>query len=333
MRFNLEAMRSEGISVRPFAGSRELQNTVESLLSLEVKTAQETYVLTSSDRVTIPPSEMRVAGLTLKLSDLDRLLSQADPMVQSRDDVDFIVVAVDGPISPLRAVEILHRAPLKELTTTIELNTLGAQSSSSVLSNVNGRYSIEFALVHNKDIESTSAIKPRRKGALLAKSVFTIKPTGVNDQPKPKPMDQAEKTKLGLSTQTWFYLKAKASLLETPTFEDAFDFFVDKELLDALKVAKPAARAAIETALLTVLVQGLCQEVAARAEEALDLDQEDIESSAVIRMLKKLLNLKTFDDLMEQLQESPSKAAAQMLAKKSVLSGLMKSLEEVSDDQ
>jgi hypothetical protein len=51
-----ERMRSEGVAVRPFAGSRELQDVLERVLSLELKTGQESYSLKSADRVTIPPS-------------------------------------------------------------------------------------------------------------------------------------------------------------------------------------------------------------------------------------------------------------------------------------
>lgn len=327
-----ELMRNEGVAVRPFSGSRELQDVLESVLSLEVKTGQESYSLRSADRVTIPPSEMRVAGISLKISNLERLFAQVDPMVMSREDVDFLVVAIDGPTSPLRTSDVLWHASLKDLTSEMQLNVLGSQSDSAVISNVHGRYSIEFALVHNKDIATVSAIKPRRKGALLAKAVFTLKPTGINDQPKPRPMDQELKGKLGLSQYSWFYLKASSSLLEATSFEDAFDFFVDKELLETLKIAKPAAKAAIEGTLMTALVQGLCQEVAARSADISDLDIEDIEASAVVRMLKKLLNVKTFEELTDRLQESPAKVATQMLAVKSLFSGLMKSLEEVGDE-
>ncbi len=327
-----ESMRNEGVAVRPFAGSRELQDVLESVVSLEVKTGQESYSLRSADRVTIPPSEMRVADISLKISDLDKLLAQVDPMVMSRDDVDFLVVAVDGPTSPLRATDVLRHASINSLSGAMQLNTLGNQSDSAVLSNVHGRYSVEFVLVHNKDIVTVSAVKPRRKGALLAKAVFTLKPTGVNDQPKPKPMDQEAKRRLGLTQYSWFYLRASSSLLESPSFEDAFDFYVDKELLDTLKVAKPAAQAAIEATLMTALVQGLCQEVAARSADISDSDIEDVEASAVVRMLKKLLNVKTFEELKDQLQESPAKVATQMLAVKSLFSGLMKSLEEVGDE-
>jgi hypothetical protein len=327
-----ERMRSEGVAVRPFAGSRELQDVLERVLSLELKTGQESYSLKSADRVTIPPSEMRVAGISIKINDLERLFSQVDPMVMSRDDVNFLVVAIDGPTSPLRTSDVLRHASLQDLTSEMQLNVLGSQSDSAVLSNVHGRYSIEFALVHNKDVTSVSAIKPRRKGALLAKAVFTLTPTGVNDQPKPKPMDQETKSKLGLPQYSWFYLKASSSLLEATSFEDAFDFYVDKELLETLKVAKPAAKAAVEGTLMTALVQGLCQEVAARSADFSDSDIEDIEASAVVRMLKKLLNVKTFEELTEQLQESPAKVASQMLAVKSLFRGLMKSLEEVGDE-
>lgn len=329
---NFTQMRNEGVSVRPFAGSRELQDVLEALTTLEVRTGQELYVLSSADRVTIPPSEMRVAGITLKVSDLEKLLAQVDPMVMSRDDVDFLVVALDGPISPLRSTEVLHHAPLSQLKNEIELNVLGSQSNSAVLSNVHGRYSIEFALVHNKNIETVSAIKPRLKGALLAKAEFTIKPTGVNDQPKPKPMDPEDKARFGLPPQAWFYLQAGPYLLEAATFDEAFDFYIDKELLETLKVAKPAAKTAIETTLLTVLIQGLCQEVAARSEDVLDETLEDVEFSAVVRMLKNLLDVKTFAELAEQVKESPTKSATLMLAKKTLLGGLLKSLEEANDE-
>jgi hypothetical protein len=42
--------------------------------------------------------------------------------------------------------------------------------------------------------------------------------------------------------------------------------------------------------------------------------------------------VKTFEELTEQLQESPAKVASQMLAVKSLFRGLMKSLEEVGDE-
>lgn len=329
---NIKQRRNEGVSVRPFAGSRELHDVLEAVTTLEVRTGQDLYVLSSSARVTIPPSEMRVAGITLKVSDVGKLLAQVHPMVMSREDVDFLVVALDGPNSPLRTTEVLHRGPLSDLKQEIELNTLGSQSNSAVLSNVNGRYSIEFALVHNKNVETVSAIKPRLKGALLAKAEFTIKPTGVNDQPKPKPMGPEDKTRLLLPPQAWFYLDAGPFLLEAATFDEAFDFYVDKELLETLKVAKPAAKTAIETTLLTVLIQGLCQEVAARSEDVLDEMLEDVEFSAVVRMLKNLLDVKTFAELAEQINESPAKSATLMLAKKTLLGGLLKSLEEANDE-
>ncbi len=130
---NIKQRRNEGVSVRPFAGSRELHDVLEAVTTLEVRTGQDLYVLSSSARVTIPPAEMRVAGITLKVSDVGKLLAQVDPMVMSREDVDFLVVALDGPNSPLRTTEVLHRGPLSDLKQEIELNTLGSQSNSAVL--------------------------------------------------------------------------------------------------------------------------------------------------------------------------------------------------------
>lgn len=327
-----DLMRNEGVAVRPFLGSRELQESLEKNLILEVETAQGKFELSSSDALTIPPSEMRVAGITLRTVNLDAIYKHVDPMVMSRDDVDVYVVAVDGPTSPLRSLEILYHAPVSDFAQLLVLNNRGSQSDSRVLSNVHGRYAIEVALVHNKELKTTSALKPRRKGALLAKAEFNLKPTGVNDQPKPKPMDKELKQSMGLPASSWFYLKTSPSLLEAQSFDEAFEFYVDKDLLDAQKVAKPSAQGAIEGLLVTALVQGLCYEVASLGDEAEGLEPSDLEDSAVVKMMKKRLGANNFGEVFAELSESPAKAATKMLAVNSLAKSLMGSLEEVIDE-
>lgn len=327
-----ELMRNEGVAVRPFAGSRELQESLEKSVKLEVETGQGKFDLTSSDTLAIPPSEMRVAGIALKISDVDDIAKRVHPMVMTLDDVDVYLTAVDGPTSPLRAIEVLYKTAFSDLGSVIPINSRGSQSDSRVLSNVHGRYTIEVALVHNKELATTSALKPRKKGALLAKIHFSLKPTGINDQPKPKPMDKELKEALGLPSSAWFYLKTSPSLLEAPSFDEAFDFFVDRDLLDALKVAKPSAQGALEGLLVSTLVQGLCFEIAALGSEVESMDKDELEDSAVVKMMKKRLGVKNFAELFAELSESPSRAAAKMLAVNSLVKSLMASLEEVSDE-
>lgn len=327
-----DLIRNEGVAVRPFAGSRQLQESMEKNVKLEVETGQGKFDLTSSDTLAIPPSEMRVAGITLKVLDLDEIFKRVDPMVMSREDVDLYVVAIDGPTSPLRSSEVLYKAALSDFESAIPINRRGSQSDSRVLSNVHGRYSIELALVHNKELATKSALKPRKKGALLAKIQFSLKPTGINDQPKPKPMDKELKESLGLPSSSWFYLKTSPSLLEAPSFDEAFDFYVDRDLLDALKVAKPSAQGALEGLLVATLVQGLCFEVATLGSEAESLEEAELEDSAVVKMMKKRLGVKNFAELLDELTESPSKAATKMLAVNSLVKSFMGSLEEVSDE-
>ena len=329
---NLDLMRSEGVTVRPFAGSDELQRAMEDQVTLSVETAQDTFTVSHSDKVTIPPSEMRVAGISLKVDDMDSILSKVDPMVMSRSDVDVFVVAVDGPLSPLRTSEVLFHTQVEQLHKELRLNEKGVPSDSRVLSNVHGRYSIEVALVHNKDIASSSAVKPRRKGALLAKLVFTLKPTGINDQPRPKPMDQKQKSELGLDPNAWFFVKPSSSLLQAEAFEEAFEFYVDKALLDMLKVSKPGVHVAVESMLMTTLVQALCYEVADQLGELDEIDHEDAEDGAVMRMFKQRLGVKSLAEVAQQLEESPTKAATKMLSAGPLLKGIRDSLEEASDD-
>ena len=327
-----DLMRNEGVAVRPFTGSRELQESLEKNVKLEVETGQGKFDLTSSDTLAIPPSEMRVAGIALKVSDFDEILKRVNPMVMSLEDVDVYVVAVDGPTSPLRSMEVLNKTALSDFGSVTPINSRGSQSDSRVLSNVHGRYSIELALVHNKELSTTSALKPRKKGALLAKIQFSLKPTGVNDQPKPKPMDKELKESMGLPSSSWFYLKTSPSLLEAPSFDEAFDFFVDRDLLDALKVAKPSAQGALEGLLVATLVQGLCFEIASLGSEVDSIDAAELEDSAVVKMMKKRLGVKNFAELFAELSESPSRAATKMLAVNSLVKSLMGSLEEVSDE-
>lgn len=327
-----QQVRNEGVSIRPFTGSQNLENTLHSSLKLEVSTAQTRFDLSPSDKLTIPPSELKVAGIELVIQDLAALFLAVDPMVMSRGDVDLLVVAVDGPASPIRTSEVLYKSTLAALGQKISINAKGSTSDSIVLSNSHGRYSLEVALVHNKEIASVSATRPRKKGALLAKAEFTLKPTGVNDQPKPIPMDKTQKQEFGLGASAWFYLKPTSSLLDASSFEEAFDFYVDKELLEMLKVAKPSAQPPIEGLLMALLVQGLCYEVASRADELSDMDPEEIEDGAVARLLKQSMKVKTFARVMESLSESPSKASTKILGVSTLLNGLHSSLEEATDD-
>ena len=329
---SLDLMRSEGVAVRPFAGSDELQKILEEQISLTVETAQDSFTLSHSDKLTIPPSEMRVAGISLKVGDIEAILRKVDPMVISRSNVDLLVVAIDGPLSPLRSSEVLYHSKFESFAQELELNSKGVPASSRVLSNAHGRYSIEVALVHNEDIATSSAVKPRRKGALLAKLVFTLKPTGINDQPRPKPMDQQQKSNLGLGPNAWFYIKPSAGIIEAESFEEAFEFFVDKALLDMLKISKPGVHVAVESMLMTTLVQALCYEVAAQLQELDEIPNEDAEDSAVMRMFKQRLGVKSLAEVAQQLEESPTKAATRMLAAGPLLKGIRESLEEAIDE-
>lgn len=325
-------VRNEGVSIRPFAGSQALDKILRGGMKLEVSTAQSRFELRPSDKLTIPPSELKVAGIELAIEDLEALLSAVDPMVLSRADVDLLVVAVDGPASPMRSSDVLYRSGIEGLSQRTLINTRGTTSDSVVLSNSHGKYSIDVVLVHNKDIASASAVKPRRKGALLAKAGFTLKPTGINDQPRPVPMDKTQKQELGLGASAWSFLEPTSSLLDADSFDEAFDFYVDKELLDMLKVARPSAQPPIEGLLMSMLVQGLCFEVAARRDELSDMDPEDYEDSAVSRLLKQSLKVKTFAEVIESLLESPSRVATKILGTQQLLNGLRTSLEEASDD-
>jgi hypothetical protein len=319
--------RNEGRLLRPFLGSQEAEDSASEELVLKVETAQKTYELRNRDRLSIGSAEMPLAGISLRVGGLDLLLKAVAPMVLDLKDVDLLVVAIDGPKSPLQSAEVLYQGVLADTPESLTLNVRGTVSSSKILSNPHGPYSIEAALVHNKDIPTSSAIRPRRLGALLAKITFVIGPTSVDDQPKPKPMDSEKKKELGLPPHAWIYVKCSDSLLEASKFEDAFEFFVDKELFDLLMVSNPAAKTGLEALLMTTLIQSICFEASKRL---LDMDEESLKllsDSAVMALLRRRLSGQKDSEIVSDLIDSSSKVASRVLAAPSLLKGLISNLE------
>jgi|AntAceMinimDraft_12_1070368.scaffolds.fasta_scaffold21001_2 hypothetical protein len=319
--------RTEGVSLRPFIGSKALEGQMRDSIFLRVETASGDFTLESKDSLTIAPDQMRVAGLAVEIRDRSKLESAALQMVMDLKDVDVLIVAIDGPKSPKFSSEVLYRGSITELADFHKLNEKGSVSESGVLSNSNGAYSIEVALVHNKEISSSSGTKPRKNGALLSKQTFVLKPFGVDDMPTPKPMNAELKKILGLTPKSWIYFKATEALLTAESFEDAFDFYVDKELLDALQVANPEAKTALESLLLTSILQSLAYEAKEQYSNIESSEEQaQVRESAVYRLFSSRLKLPTEADVMEHILDSPSKAAASMLAVPEVVNGLLDTL-------
>ena len=266
--------RNEGVTLRPFIGSKALEGQMRNSIFLKVQTSSGNFTLESKDSLTIAPAEMRVAGLSIEIKERSKLESAALQMVMDLKDVDVLIVAIDGPKSPKMSSEVLYRGSLFGLAEIYSINEKGIVSGSDILSNSNGAYSIEVALVHNKNIPSQSGTKPRKNGALLSKQQFALKPFGVDDMPTPKPMNAELKKTFGLTPKSWIYFKATEALLTAESFEDAFDFYVDKELLDALQVANPEAKTALESLLLTSLVQSLAYEAKEQYSDIASSDEQ-----------------------------------------------------------
>ena len=324
--------RSEGVRLRPFAGAKELQDALEKNVLLEISTADQPFKIKHKDRISVPPEEMRVAGLSIEIEDLGQVLSRVSPLVVSTDDVDYLVAAVDGSLSPLRSLEVLARGPLNSLAKRIDLNQRGSRSDSRVLSNPHGPYRIELALVHNKSIKSTSAVKPRVKGALLGKVEFEVRPIGVDDHPKPKRMTKELKDGLGLSKSAWIYIEFTDALLSAETFDDAFNIYVDSDLLDLLVIANPVSKAPIEAAILSNFVHALCYQVRSLLQLGVsDESLDELPGSAVFRLIKKHFTKDSIQELVEKITNSPSLVATQILSS-GVLLNSLKSVMEVQEN-
>jgi hypothetical protein len=325
--------RNEGVSLRPFQGSKALESQMRHSIFLNVETASGVFTLEGNHSLTIAPAEMRVAGLFLEIRERPKLESAALQMVMDLEDVDVLIVAIDGPKSPKMSSEVLYRGSLSGLTGIHKLNDKGTVSASEILSNSSGAYSIEVALVHNKEIPSQSGTKPRKNGALLSKQKFDLKPFGVDDMPNPKPMNAELKNTFGLTPKSWIYFKATGALLTAESFEDAFDFYVDKELLDALQVANPEAKTALESLLLTSLLQSLAYEAKEQYSDIASSDERaQVRESAVYRLFASRLKLPEEADVMDHILDSPSKAAASMLAVPEIIKGLLENLGGGEDD-
>lgn len=325
-------LRSEGVRLRPFMGVREVQDSLEKNVALEISTAEKSFRIQHKDKLSAPPEEMKVAGLALEISDISAVVKTVTPLVLSHQDIDYLVVAVDGSLSPLRTLEVLARGPLDSLDRRIEINSRGSKSSSLVLSNSNGPYKLELALVHNKNLTSSSGLKPRALGALLGKVEFVIRPIGVDDHPKPKPMTSELKIALGLPKSAWIYFEFSDSLLTSEVFDESIAMYVDEELLDLLMIANPISRAPIEAAIVSNFVHALCFETKTRLQEGISEELvEQLSGSAVFRLIKKHFGKDSIQELLEKIISSPGLVATQILSSAVLLDGL-KAVMEVQDN-
>lgn len=327
------ASRSEGVTLRPYADLGPLEAHLHEALHLEIKSNQGEEHISNKQVYELSPKDVVNLGLSVHFGSPDILRALVNPLVLSLDDVDLYVVATDRKVGVLKDQVCVFKAPLNDLKSTYTIAESGAESVHRLFGNQKTGFIVEVALVHNKNIDGDFSIRPRKKGALIAKVVFEVRPVGVGDSLQPRELTDQVREMYGLSKEAWTLIEAKPGLLTAEVFDDALTFYVDRRILDILKVAQEPAKTLVETGLLANAMSGFVHGVSQALHNSPGVNEEELSASQVMRFLRAELKPKSDEELIENLKEQPHVLVSKLLSNQKTSKKLFSELNKLQEAQ
>jgi hypothetical protein len=308
--------RVEGVALRPFTGLDALEAFAESQITLEITANSGRFSLLHGDTCTIPANDFASSGISVQIKDPDQLRKLVDPLVMKDwSDVALFIETADRPSSILKEKAVVFKDLLPHCPAEITLSQPGLGPDERILQNKFTGYRISVVLVLATSAEKENPLKPRRKGSILARVEFTVRPGLAGDSIQPKPMDEAKKKQLGIPASAWVFFDPKPAFLESEAFEDALDFYVDKEMLDEIQLLPASESKMSQILLYSSLVSALVAETSRVLNEEEDsaLTAEQL-AGQVLQLIKSKFPNRDIELLLDDLRTSPSRVTTEILS-------------------
>jgi hypothetical protein len=320
--------RSEGVALRPFSDLQALEDFIDSNLILEVASNVAVDPIPHGAWLGLAGDDFAQLGIKIKIEDIDKLKSLISPIVMDLADVTTVLVAMDRGPSTLRDSHILSQSSLQELSPELIINESGSNPPYSLLSNRRSGFRIELAFVQNKDISGDNPTRPRKKGALIAKAAWEVKPVADGDVFQPEELTDELRTELGLTKHAWVYLERKPGFLSATTFRDAARFYVDKKLLGQIQLLTGEPKRMAEMMIYSSAITHLIYEVSLSFNDQDFMpDAEELNESQVMRLLRLKFKEKQDTEIIEFIKGDPGRALAEFLANPKDFKNLIGALE------
>ena len=309
------SLRNEGIALRPFSGVDHLEGVLAENFRVVVTASGKKEEILAGDSYFFDKEELLRCGLDIELTNVDAIKSAAAPLCQSDDDADWVVIAQDGVRSAIRGSQVLASGPISDIPASIQLAKPVERNEGTVMGHPHAARTVSLSLVYNKSIPTQVSTKPRIKGAILASASVSLAVQPSNEALKPKHLTESLKSEWKLSAQTWFHFKAQSDLLECESLEEAFKFYVDKEILDAYPGASKEYRQLFELQLFSLVITQVVTSVH-KALSALGGELEMVANSAVVRLFNSIFsNSRTLmKEWPTRLLDDPDRLLSEALA-------------------
>ena len=319
--------RIEGVSLSPFSGSIDLENALAKNISLRVISKSHVETLEANESLLMPREEIEMLGLELQIENTTELLSAA-LQLGDRDNFDVVVLARDGAKSPLKLSQMVYQAPLTKAPAKETLAEVNAYNPGTVLGHGNSARELDVYIVFNKDLVQKSPIKPSKKGSILARISFSIRPEPNTDSPQPLDLTDDTRNQLRLPAGSWIHFEPLDGFLTEDSFSGAFNFYVDKGILDSMSLAESNEREKVEVTIFTHLMSSVVYEASRQfsLSDDSEFSSEEIELGAVGNLLKGLLSEKG-DGWLTWLKDNPASAVSFALADKKLQAQMIKGLQ------
>lgn len=323
--------RSEGVALRPFSGLDTLENLLKTQVALRVKSNRGNDPIPSGAWLGLPPKDIQNLGLKIEIESMEALLAAIAPVVMDLADVSVFVVALDRRGTALRESEVLLSSDLASIPNSLVISEPGVAHTCRILGNQSSGFRVELAFIQNKDVPGENAIRPRKKGALIARVGWDVKPESDGDSIQPDELTDEIRTEFVLSKDAWIYFRAEEELLLANSFDQAAKFYVDREMLRQIKTLSGEGQILSEMLLYSSAVTHLIYEVSfVLRQEETELSMEKLSESQVFRLFQKKFSDKSESEIIEFLKENPARVVSSFLASKSDYKKLIDAIKELN---
>lgn len=313
--------RKAGETLRPYIHADEMQETLLENVSLTVQSAFGKDEISSDTAYLLDRSEIGGAGLTLNFKNSDAIRGSSNKLVNDLDDASIVVVAEDGVTSALRTRQVLWECPVTTLPEQIQLFGLNEKSDrGSVFGHPSGSKHLHVFAVRNKQINTLSPLKPRLKGAVLARITFDIRPNPSFDSVKPQKLDDEIRRRFNLPDNSWYAFNAKPNFLTANLFSDAFEVYLDEEIMRQGSESPGPYKTALDLVFSNLFMTSLIEEAIYYLQQEEEGEAEADETSAVMVWLRSLLG----DEFREILTGDKITAISTALAANKVRDRILK---------
>lgn len=323
--------RSEGVALRPFAGLEALENFINNHVTLEVISNAGTFDVAHRGWLGLTTHDIERLGMRVRVQSADALRKLVDPLVMELKDVTIFIVAIDRNGSILRENFVVGELNLLDLRDEVQVNAAGSEPVHRILSNKRTGFRLEFALVQNRNIPGENAIRPRKRGALIAKAAWSVKPVSDGDAFQPDELTDDIRTNFGLGKDSWIYFDAKPEILTASTFAEAAALYVDKDLLNQIQLLTGQAQTLAEMLVYSSAITHIVYELsfALKADDAA-LDTEELSESQMMRLFRKKLSRLTDLEILDRIKDEPARVVTEFLSNQGDYKNLLDALKELN---